>query len=89
MAGPDTAGSAKFLQENKEEGLAAIASELAAEIYGLEKVQIGIEDYKNNHTRFFVVGKGKIRPKDPEYLYKTSIIFALGEAGLVECLNEF
>lgn len=64
IAGSDTAGSAKYLSETKEEGLAVIASELAADLYGLEKVQIGIEDYKNNYTRFFVIGKGN-REREP------------------------
>ena len=57
QAGKDTAGSAKILRETKEEGLAVIASELAAEKYGLEKVQVGIEDFKNNYTRFLIIGK--------------------------------
>jgi prephenate dehydratase len=38
QTGADTAGSAKILSETKEEGLGVIASELAAEMYGLEKV---------------------------------------------------
>ena len=38
QAGSDTAGSAKILCETKEEGLGVIASELAADLYGLEKV---------------------------------------------------
>ena len=45
-AGADTAGSALELSESKEKGLAVIASKLAAEMYGLEIVDHGIEDMK-------------------------------------------
>jgi prephenate dehydratase len=38
--------------------MGVIASELAASLYGLEVVEVGIEDYKSNFTRFFVIGKG-------------------------------
>src|SRR5690349_17516360 len=54
----DTAGSAKDLAAHPEAGVAVIASKLAAQIYGLEIVQEGVEDLQNNYTRFFVVGKG-------------------------------
>ena len=63
VTGGDTAGSAKILSETKEEGMAVIASELAAELYGLEKIQCGIEDFKQNYTRFFVIGKGNCERK--------------------------
>lgn len=36
---------------------AAIASELAATVYGLRFVERGIEDYRDNYTRFFVISK--------------------------------
>ena len=41
----------------KEKGSAAISSVVASEIYGLNVLAKGIEDYKNNFTRFFVMGK--------------------------------
>ena len=52
----DTAGSARQISENKLKGVAAIASSNAAEIYGLEILAPGIETYKQNYTRFLVVG---------------------------------
>jgi len=58
QAEQDSEGSTKILSETKEEGFGVIASELAAELYGLENVQVGIEDFKNNYTRFFIIGKG-------------------------------
>ena len=42
----DTAGSAKDLSESKDNNVAAIASELAAKIYGLKILQKNIEDDK-------------------------------------------
>jgi len=53
----DTAGSAREISETKEMGVAAIAAAAAAEIYGLEILAEGIETYKQNYTRFMVVGK--------------------------------
>ena len=48
----DTAGSAKELSENKDISVAAIASELSAEIYNLKILEKNIEDEKGNVTRF-------------------------------------
>jgi prephenate dehydratase len=53
----DTAGSAREISETQEMGVAAIAAAAAAEIYGLEILAEGIETYKQNYTRFMVVGK--------------------------------
>ena len=89
-AGLDTAGSAKELSENPEDGVGVIASKLAAEMYGLELVKEGIEDYQNNFTRFFIIGKGHADRK-PNIKMKTSIVFALIDSpgALMECLGEF
>lgn len=59
----DTAGSAKLVAEwgNKED--AAIASSLAAEIYGLEVLAHNIEDAAHNTTRFYVMAQ---RPSHPD-----------------------
>lgn len=51
----DTAASAKNISEKKISGTAAIASSLAAEIYGLEIIAKGIETNKKNFTRFLVL----------------------------------
>jgi prephenate dehydratase len=84
----DTAGSAKMLASAPEPGVAAIASRLAAEIYGLEILASGIEDMAFNYTRFFVVGPG-----DPPYTEdaKTSLVFATSHSpgALVACMSEF
>ena len=65
----DTAGSAREVAEAKDFSRAAIASRLAAEIYGLDILKENVEDEANSTTRFIVLsrekkwaepGKGKI-----------------------------
>ena len=51
----DTAGSARLVSQAKDTSLAAIASSLAAEIYGLKVLMQDIEDEKHNTTRFVVL----------------------------------
>ncbi|RYY61068.1 MAG: chorismate mutase [Chitinophagaceae bacterium] len=54
----DTALSAKLLQQHKSKHIAAIASKLAAELYGLEVLAPNIHTLKNNYTRFLVLQPG-------------------------------
>ncbi len=51
----DTADSAKDIREKNLLGVAAIASRLAAEAYGLEVLGAGIETNKKNYTRFLAI----------------------------------
>ncbi len=57
-----------------EKGSAAIASEIAAEMYSLNIVEKHIEDSRRNFTRFFVMGTQKT---DPSGRDKTSIVCAI------------
>jgi prephenate dehydratase len=59
----DTAGSARLVSEHRDPTMAAIASKLAAEIYGLEILRSDIEDEAHNTTRFIVLAKD---PDDAE-----------------------
>jgi prephenate dehydratase len=59
----DTAGSARMVAEAKDPAQAAIASTLAAEIYGLEILAGDIEDELHNTTRFLVLAD---EPDDAE-----------------------
>jgi len=68
----DTAGAARDLSKKPKAGMAAIASALAAETYGLDILARNIEDLSFNFTRFFVLGHGDPPSSDPS---KTSIIF--------------
>lgn len=51
----DTALSARNIQHDKSRHTAAIASTLAAELYGLEILASDIHTLKNNYTRFLVL----------------------------------
>jgi prephenate dehydratase len=53
----DTAGAARMVAELGDPSKAAIASRLAAEIYGLEVIASDIEDEEHNTTRFVVLSK--------------------------------
>jgi chorismate mutase / prephenate dehydratase len=57
-----------------EPGAAAIASELAANLYGLTILQRRIEDHPNNLTRFLVIGRKAAEPSSGD---KTSILFSI------------
>lgn len=52
---PNTAMSAELVHDRGEKRLAAIASSKAADLYGLDVIESGINDARNNATRFFVV----------------------------------
>lgn len=74
----DTAGSAKLIKERGLTHAAAIASERAASLFGLEILRSGIQDYPDNITRFLVLGRvstaDDARIPDAD---KTTIVFAL------------
>lgn len=84
----DTAGSARDLANAPEPHTAAIASELAAELYNLDILEAQIEDVVFNYTRFFLLGHDD--PPRGEY-NKTSIVFATRHrpSALYDCLGEF
>ena len=73
----DTAGSAKFVSESKDNTKGAIASSLSAEIYDLEIIDSDIQDNKENFTRFLLMGKDIIQPENDKNLYITSFLFKL------------
>jgi prephenate dehydratase len=51
----DTAGSARHVAELKDASACAIASSLAAEIYGLDVLKHDVEDEPHNMTRFLIM----------------------------------
>jgi prephenate dehydratase len=84
----DTAGAAQDVATNPEANTGAVASELAAQLYGLDILSKEIEDGTFNFTRFFVLGHDD--PPRGEF-NKTSLVFATRNrpAALYECLGEF
>lgn len=74
----DTAGAAKIIKENGLQNCAAVASDLAAETYGLEVVDGNIEDHENNFTRFLLLSRSSVSSLIPPNLKaKTSIVFVV------------
>lgn len=76
----DTAGSAREIAEGNLTGHAAVCGEYAANLYGLNIIDKGIETNKRNFTRFLILADpllaGELRPRE-ERLDKASIVFTL------------
>ena len=88
----DTAGSAKDLASGKDKSIAAIASELSANIYDLKILKKNIEDEKGNVTRFLIMGKNIEQPEFNESKkFITSCIFRVKSepSALYKCLGGF
>lgn len=86
----DTAGSAKHVAELGDRSIAALASELAGEIYGLEVAKQQIEDSEFNRTRFIVMSlRGDWSKRSPEMM--TSLVFRVRNipAALYKALGGF
>jgi len=71
----DTAGSVKHVIAEGLRDAAGIASRRAAEVYGGEVLKDGIEDDKQNFTRFFLIRAGKARAT--RGASKTSLAFSV------------
>lgn len=84
----DTAGSVKMLKEFPIENAGAIASERAAETYDMKIIEKGIEDNKNNYTRFIVLAGKDAEPTGND---KTLAIFSTKHVpgALYKVIGEF
>ena len=71
----DTAKSAGEIAKNGEKGVGAVASALAAELYGLNIQAPGIETYKQNFTRFLILDPNYTVPR--EQINKAILCFTL------------
>jgi len=69
----DTAGSAKLIVDRKLENAGAIASPRAAQLYGLNILQMHIANLEDNFTRFYVIGHEDTTPTGTD---KTTLVFA-------------
>ena len=85
---PNTAFAAKKVATDGDKSQAAVASSLAAEIYGLDILEKGINSEDNNSTRFIIVTNRKVYRKDAG---KISLCFEVPhESGsLYHCLGHF
>ena len=57
----DTAEVAKRISEGQLQGVAAIASEQAAQLFGLEILAKSIQTIKHNETRFVIVERNQVK----------------------------
>jgi prephenate dehydratase len=76
----DTAGSAQEIAESNLVGHAAVCGEYAANLYGLNILERGIETNKRNFTRFLILADpllaSEIAPAEST-INKSSIVFTL------------
>ncbi len=84
----DTALAVKKVKDDEDLSEAAIASEEAAELYGLEIVKRDIANTRENFTRFVIIAREQLEYSE-KIACKTSLIIATKhiEGALVHCLN--
>src|SRR5215813_8258368 len=87
----DTAGSAREVSEAKDPTRAAIASGLAAEIYGLDILRENVEDESHSTTRFVVLSREKKWAKPGTSKIVTTFVFRVRNvpAALYKALGGF
>src|SRR6202171_5311961 len=87
----DTAGSAREVAERGDKTRAAIASRLAAEIYGLDILAEDIEDETHNTTRFIVLAREAKWAKASDGTVITTFVFRVRNvpAALYKTLGGF
>lgn len=92
VAQADTAGSAKLVSTMDGKHNGAIASSLAAQIYGLDILDNDFKDKSDNTTRFIVLSKSPVSYKIGDYeTFMTSIMLTTRNipAVLYKCLGAF
>ncbi|EFJ34568.1 hypothetical protein SELMODRAFT_142600 [Selaginella moellendorffii] len=82
----DTAGAAQarhpflfgYVSQNNLRDAGAVASARAAQIYGLDVLAEGIQDDSDNITRFLMLARDPVIPRN-DRPFKTSVVFTLEE----------
>jgi prephenate dehydratase len=84
----DTAGAARRIADEKLGHTGAIASQRAADLYGLGVLAERIQTYPDNHTRFGALAR---RPEAIGAPDKTSLVFGVGHVAgsLYRCIGAF
>ncbi|MEQ8509126.1 MAG: prephenate dehydratase [Rhodospirillaceae bacterium] len=87
----DTAGAARDVAKRGDRTAGAIASSLAAEIYGLEILAENIEDAEHNTTRFIIMARDSDIPPLSDETVVTSFVFKVRNvpAALYKALGGF
>jgi prephenate dehydratase len=91
MVAADTAGAAREVAERGDKARAAIASTLAAEIYGLDILAPDIEDESHSTTRFLVLSRERRWAPRGQGLVITTFVFQVRNipAALYKALGGF
>jgi prephenate dehydratase len=87
----DTAGAAELIARMNSVEDAAIASSLAAEIYGLKILKSNVEDAAHNTTRFYVMALNEMHPSPTTPNLMTTFVFRVRNvpAALYKALGGF
>lgn len=72
----DTAASVSMVKRTGDKSIAAIASRDAAKLHNMKIIMEGINDNKDNTTRFLIIGRDPV-PYKQDVKYKTTIAFTL------------
>jgi prephenate dehydratase len=75
VAYADTAAAAAYVAGIDDEGAAAIAPKIAAELYGLQMVVEGVQDADHNMTRFVVLSREPVDPATLDGTLMTTFVF--------------
>jgi chorismate mutase/prephenate dehydratase len=88
VAHADTAAAAREVGRTADPSRAAIASEAAGSLYGLEVLARDLADQAENWTRFVIISSLELEP-DPRIATKTSLVFTTPHrhGALAHCLN--
>ncbi|HEY0212981.1 MAG TPA: prephenate dehydratase [Paenirhodobacter sp.] len=91
IIGADTAGSARIIAQQGDPKVAALASELAGEIYGLDCIARHIEDKQDNTTRFLIMSRTPDLKKRGHGRMMTTFVFRVRNipAALYKALGGF
>ncbi len=87
----DTAGAAADIAERGDLSQAALATELAGEIYGLQSLETDVQDTEHNTTRFIIMSKEPVDPDPAEGPVITTFVFRVRSvpAALYKALGGF
>jgi prephenate dehydratase len=87
----DTAGSARMVAESQDQTVAALASRLAADIYGLEILKSDVEDEAHNTTRFVILASEPDDAEPEDGVVMTTFLFRVRNvpAALYKALGGF
>jgi prephenate dehydratase len=87
----DTAGAAGDVATRNDPSVAAIASELAGQIYGLVSLRADVADHKDNTTRFVIMRREPLDPDPAQGPVITSFVFRVRSvpAALYKALGGF